>query len=75
VLDALSIMSNPAVSFTGDGNVSLRHPAALLCGCTVGVEMVHPVGSISDYEADIMNAMKPELLASIEKGIKFVKEN
>jgi malate dehydrogenase len=42
---------------------------------TEGVEMVHPVGSISDYEADIMNAMKPELLASIEKGIKFVKEN
>jgi len=74
VLDALSIMSNPAVSFIGDGNVSLHHPAALLCGCT-GVEMVHPVGSISDYEADIMNDMKPELLASIEKGIKFVKEN
>eukprot|EP00775_Hariotina_reticulata_P011638 gene11638-11783_t len=40
-----------------------------------GVETVHPVGSISDYEADIMNDMKPELLASIEKGIKFVKEN
>lgn len=30
---------------------------------------------MSDYEKEIMNAMKPELLASIEKGVKFVKEN
>jgi malate dehydrogenase len=42
---------------------------------TDGVETIHPVGSMSDYEKEIMTAMKPELLASIEKGIKFVKEN
>lgn len=40
-----------------------------------GLETVHPIGSISDYESDILNSMKPELLASIEKGIKFVKDN
>lgn len=42
---------------------------------TEGVETIHPVGSLSDYEKEIMNAMKPELLASIEKGIKFVKDS
>ena len=41
----------------------------------VGVETIHPVGSMSDYEKEIMAAMKPELIASIEKGIKFVQEN
>jgi hypothetical protein len=30
---------------------------------------------MSAYEEEILNAMKPELIASIEKGIKFVKEN
>jgi hypothetical protein len=30
---------------------------------------------MSDYEKEIMTAMKPELIASIEKGVKFVKEN
>jgi hypothetical protein len=39
------------------------------------VEAVHPVGSLSGYEQEILAAMKPELLASIEKGVKFVKEN
>jgi len=42
---------------------------------TEGVETIHPVGSLSDYEKEIMAAMKPELIASIEKGVKFVKDN
>lgn len=40
-----------------------------------GVETIHGLGSLSDYEKEIYSSMKPELLASIEKGIKFVKEN
>lgn len=32
-----------------------------------GVETIHPVGSMSKYEKDGLDAMKPELLASIEK--------
>jgi malate dehydrogenase len=42
---------------------------------TEGVETIHQVGSMSDYEKEIMTAMKPELIASIEKGVKFVHEN
>lgn len=44
------------------------------CPVLVGVETIHPVGSMSDYEQEVMTAMMPELIASIEKGIKFVKE-
>jgi hypothetical protein len=40
-----------------------------------GVETIHPVGAMSPYEQEALNAMKPELIASIEKGVKFVKEN
>lgn len=40
-----------------------------------GVETIHPIGTLSDYESEILAAMKPELMSSIEKGIKFVKEN
>jgi malate dehydrogenase len=42
---------------------------------TEGVETIHPVGSMSKYEKEALDAMKPELLASIEKGIKFANEN
>lgn len=38
-----------------------------------GVETIHPVGSMTSYEKDALEAMKPELLASIEKGINFVR--
>jgi hypothetical protein len=31
------------------------------------------VGSLSAYEQEVMAAMQPELIASIEKGIKFVQ--
>lgn len=40
-----------------------------------GVETIHPVGSMSDYEKEIMTSMKPELLSSIQKGVEFVKNN
>lgn len=33
------------------------------------------MGAMSPYEQEALNAMKPELIASIEKGVKFVKEN
>jgi hypothetical protein len=39
-----------------------------------GVETVQPVGSMSDYEKEVFASMTPELVASIEKGIKFVRE-
>jgi len=42
---------------------------------TEGVDTIHPVGSLSAYEEEALNAMKPELLASIQKGIDFVKNN
>jgi malate dehydrogenase len=42
---------------------------------TEGVENIHGLGSMSDYEKEVYSSMSPELLASIEKGIKFVKEN
>jgi malate dehydrogenase len=42
---------------------------------TEGVETIHGIGNISDYEKECLAAMKPELMASIEKGIKFVKES
>jgi malate dehydrogenase len=41
---------------------------------TEGVETVHAVGPVSDYERDGLKAMKGELLAQIEKGIKFAKQ-
>lgn len=40
-----------------------------------GVETIQPVGSMSAYEQEQFNALKPELQASIEKGIKFVRES
>jgi malate dehydrogenase len=38
-----------------------------------GVDKVFDVGTLSDYEKDGLKAMMPELLASIEKGLQFVK--
>lgn len=40
-----------------------------------GVEEVLGLGSLSDYEKEGLEKLKPELKASIEKGIKFAKEN
>lgn len=40
-----------------------------------GVEEIFPIGNVSEYEAACLEKLKPELSGSIEKGIKFVKEN
>ena len=40
-----------------------------------GVEEVLGLGPLNDYEKQGLEALKPELLSSIEKGIKFAKEN
>jgi hypothetical protein len=39
------------------------------------VEKIYPVGEMNDYEREAYKAMIPELAASIEKGVKFAKEN
>ncbi|GIL84669.1 hypothetical protein Vretimale_14527 [Volvox reticuliferus] len=40
---------------------------------TEGVDKVFDLGTLSDYEKEGLKAMMPELLASIEKGVQFVK--
>ncbi|XP_068665529.1 malate dehydrogenase, mitochondrial-like [Aristolochia californica] len=40
-----------------------------------GVEEIFGLGSLSDYEKHGLETLKPELRASIEKGIKFANEN
>nr|CAD1824007.1 unnamed protein product [Ananas comosus var. bracteatus] len=40
-----------------------------------GVEEVLGLGPLSDYEKEGLENLKPELKSSIEKGIKFAKEN
>lgn len=40
-----------------------------------GVEEVLGLGPLTDYEKQGLENLKPELKASIEKGIKFAKEN
>lgn len=39
-----------------------------------GVEEVMGLGALSDYEKEGLEKLKPELLASIEKGIKFANK-
>lgn len=48
---------------------------AIVTVSLLGVETIHGLGSMSDYEKEVYSSMSPELLASIEKGVKFVKEN
>ncbi|GLI59145.1 hypothetical protein VaNZ11_000972 [Volvox africanus] len=40
---------------------------------TEGVDKVFDLGTLSDYEKEGLKAMMPELLASIEKGVQFIK--
>lgn len=40
-----------------------------------GVEEVLGLGALSDFEKEGLESLKPELKASIEKGIKFANEN
>ncbi|KAG9757425.1 malate dehydrogenase, partial [Aureobasidium melanogenum] len=40
-----------------------------------GVEKIHPVGQITDYEQKLLDACLKDLKGNIEKGVKFAKEN
>lgn len=40
-----------------------------------GVDEVLELGPLSDYEKENLKALKPELEASIEKGIKFASQS
>jgi len=40
-----------------------------------GVENIHPVGKVTDYEQKLLDACLVDLKTNIEKGVKFVKEN
>uniref|UniRef100_A0A2N9EMW2 Lactate/malate dehydrogenase C-terminal domain-containing protein n=1 Tax=Fagus sylvatica TaxID=28930 RepID=A0A2N9EMW2_FAGSY len=40
-----------------------------------GVEEVLGLGSLSDYEKENLESLKPELKSSIEKGIKFANQS
>mmetsp|Transcript_14046 Transcript_14046/g.30413 ORF Transcript_14046/g.30413 Transcript_14046/m.30413 type:complete len:341 (+) Transcript_14046:106-1128(+) len=42
---------------------------------TEGVEKVHGLGDLSDYEKAGLKAMMPELIAQIQKGIDFAKSS
>ncbi|PKY50691.1 malate dehydrogenase, NAD-dependent [Rhizophagus irregularis] len=39
-----------------------------------GVEKIHPLGNISEYEKNLLDAAIPELKANISKGISFVAD-
>lgn len=39
-----------------------------------GVEEVMPIGTITEYEQGWLEKLKPELQASIDKGVKFAQE-
>jgi malate dehydrogenase len=46
--------------------------------CTLGkggVETIHDVGAISDYEKKLIADMMPDLVAQAEKGMKWAKEH
>lgn len=46
--------------------------------CTLGkngVETVHDIGTVSDYEKKLVADMMPDLVAQGEKGMKWAKEN
>ncbi|PVI01902.1 malate dehydrogenase [Periconia macrospinosa] len=40
-----------------------------------GVEKIHPVGKVTDYEQKLLDVALTDLKGNIAKGIKFVKEN
>ncbi len=48
------------------------------CGCPArcdaGVEKVHGLGELNDYEKAGLKAMLPELIDQIQKGIDFAKK-
>lgn len=40
-----------------------------------GVEEIYGLGSLSKYEEECLDKLKPELLSSIQKGIEFANKN
>ena len=40
-----------------------------------GVEEILGLGPLSDFEKESLETLKPELLSSIEKGIKFANQS
>ena len=40
-----------------------------------GVEKIHPVGKITDYEQKLLDVCLGDLAKNIDKGVKFAKEN
>ncbi|PSK40048.1 Malate dehydrogenase, mitochondrial [Elsinoe australis] len=40
-----------------------------------GVENIHPVGKVTEYEQGLLDACLKDLKGNIAKGVKFVKEN
>ena len=38
-----------------------------------GVEKIHGLGDLSEYEKAALKAMMPELISQIEKGVEFAK--
>lgn len=40
-----------------------------------GVEKIHPVGKITDYEQKLLDACLKDLAGNISKGVKWAKEN
>ena len=40
---------------------------------TEGVEKIHGIGELSEYEKAALKSMMPELIAQIQKGVDFVK--
>ncbi|RRT42183.1 hypothetical protein B296_00021895 [Ensete ventricosum] len=60
--------------WTGHDLSFLCHPTQVRLGKN-GVEEVLGLGPLSDYEKEGLENLKPELKASIEKGIRFAKDN
>merc|ERR1712139_136942 len=57
---------------------SVGESAFFASPCTLGkngVEAIHDVGTITDYEKKLIADMMPDLVAQGEKGVKWAKEN
>ncbi|KAF2136834.1 uncharacterized protein K452DRAFT_322169 [Aplosporella prunicola CBS 121167] len=40
-----------------------------------GVEKIHPIGNVTDYEQGLIDVCVQDLAKNIQKGVKFAKEN
>lgn len=49
-------------------------PRVCVCGLQKeGVKKIHDIGALSAFEKEALDKMVPELEASIQKGVKFVR--